>query len=202
MKWLTKLFGGKSAPESSLHPAAAQKIDERALALITRQRLLPFSKGFKGADELYVSVNQFLTSLEMRAAGSALLGLTTSPQTARTAAKFSMQACVVKGEMPFFFRDSGNKSVFMDDIYVCARDVADHATKLVGLGQVALAHVYAEALEDRIEDMMSYRAMGYNKGYTYCNGKDVGAYFEIGADEDDDHPIQLVLRRKYRAPQP
>lgn len=83
-----------------------------------------------------------------------------------------------------------------------ARDVADHAGKLLGLGQVALASVYAEALEDCVDDMLSHGSLSLKDSYTYCSGNNVGQFFEVGADEDDNRPIQPVLRPRTRSRTP
>lgn len=196
MSWLSRFFGGKATPEP-----VTPKMDEHALALITRQRLTPFTKGLKGPEELYVAAADWLAFVERRAAGSAMLGLTTNPQTARAAAKYSLQTRLLQGGMPFFYRPNVQKTIFTEDVYVRARDVAEHAGRLLKLGQVALASVYVEALEDRIEDMQNCAALTV-QDYEFCSGKDMAAHFEIGADEDENRPIQPVLRQKYGTPAP
>ena len=57
MKWLTRIFGGKSTPS---HQPPEQR-DEHALALHARQRLMPFSKGLK--DTIVAELPKDLTNI-------------------------------------------------------------------------------------------------------------------------------------------
>lgn len=189
MSWMKKLFGGKAAP-------ATPQVDEKALALAVRHKLLPYAKGLRGAEELFVPIDQFLTALEMRAAGSATMRLLNRPETVRASARIALQCEVMKGGMPFFYKDNGNSTVFVSDVKLRARDLADHATWLVDRGQVTLASVYAQALEDMEDDMQTYATLSNTPGLSYNDGKNLGRTFEVGADEDRDHVIQPVLRRK------
>lgn len=189
MSWMKKLFGGKAAP-------ATESVDEKALALAVRLKLVPYAKGLRGAEELFVPVDQFLTALEMRAAGSPTMRLLNRPETVRASARIALQSEVLKGNMPFFYKDTGNSTVFMSDVKLRARDLASHATWLLERGQATLASVYAQALEDLEDDMETYAALSNTPGVTYNDGKELGKTFEVGADEDHNHPIQPVLRRK------
>ncbi|HEY0900632.1 MAG TPA: hypothetical protein VGD95_00785 [Micavibrio sp.] len=200
MKWLTRIFGGKAASNPG-HQTPEQR-DEHALALYARQRLMPFSKGLKGGDELFMPAEGFLTSLKERTAQSAALCLTQRPETMQAAARITMQGRILKGEMPILFHERPTKTIFMNDIYVRPRDVADHAAKLLALGQVYLACAYADALEDRIEDMEPFKILSQNSYFTYSDGSDIAQYFEMGADVGDQERLQPVIRRKYGGAQP
>lgn len=189
MKWLTKLFGGKSAA-----PATPPQ-DEQALTLVVRHKLRAFKTAPGGDDEAFVSTAEFLTALEMRAAGSAILRLQ-GADTVRKAAQISLQSDVMQGKMPFFYKDQGNATVFITDTKLRARDIAEHAAKLLDLKQVSLADAYATALHDLDLDMKTFRELKKQSGLSYNNGKDIAQVFETGADEDYDRPIQPVLRRK------
>lgn len=195
MSWIKKLFGGKAAP-------AASDVDEKALALAVRHKLLPYRQGLRGAEELFVPVNQFLTALEMRAAGSPTMRLLSRPETVRASARITLQAEVMKGNMPFFYKDNGNDTVFVSDVKLRARDLAGHASWLIDRGQVTLAGVYAQALDDLEDDMQTYATLTNMPGLSYDDGKDLGKTFEAGAAENRDNVIQPVLRRKNRGIRP
>lgn len=190
MSWIKKLFGGKAAP-------ATPPVDEKALALAVKHKLLPYRKGLRGAEELFVPVDQFLTALEMRAAGSPTMRLLSRPETVRASARITLQRAVMKGNMPFFYKDSGNSVVFANDVKLRARDVAEHAAWLVDRGQVTLAGVYAQTLEDMEDDLQTYAALSKAPGLSYNDGKDLGRIFEVGAEDDVHHVVQPVLRRKH-----
>ncbi len=189
MSWMKKLFGGKAAP-------ATPQVDEKALALAVKMKLVPYAKGLRGAEELFVPADQFLTALEMRAAGSPTMRLLSRPETVRASARIALQSEVLKGNMPFFYKDSGNSTVIISDVKFRARDLSDHAAWLIDRGQVTLASVYAQALEDLEDDMQTYATLSNTPGVTYNDGKELGKTFEVGADEDRNHPIQPVLRHK------
>jgi|GEM_PF-6940150 hypothetical protein len=196
MKWLTKLFGGKAANDNTPKP-----VDEQALTLVVRHKLRPFKTAPGGDDEQFVSTAGFLTALEMRAAGSAILRLQ-GADTIRKAAHISLQSELMQGKMPFFYKDQGNATVFTTDTHLRARDIAAHAAKLLDLKQVSLADAYATALHDLDLDMKAFAELKKEPGFSYNNGKDVGQVFEIGADEDEYRSIQPVLRRKSPGNQP
>lgn len=188
MGWMSKLFGGKAKSPIK------EEDKEHALVLAVRHKLLPYRKGLSGAEELFVPMDQFLTALEMRAAGSPTMRLISSPQTVRASARIALQFDVMKGNMPFFYKDDGNKTVFIGDVRVRARDLAEHAATLIDRSQVTLAGVYAQALDDLEDDMETYAALNVSSGLSYNDGKNMAKVFETGADEDENHIIQPVLR--------
>lgn len=189
MNWLSKLWRGKAEPS---RPEA----DKQALVILVNHRLNPFRQGPTGVDETFVPVADFLTALEMRAAGSAMLRWDGSrPDTVKNAARISLRADVMAGKVPFFYRDNGNRTVFIEDTYVPVRYLADHAAALLAQNQVTLADVYAAALSDREADMPSFSTLKRRDNLSHIEGSDMGKVFEVGADDDNgNQPIQPVLR--------
>lgn len=188
MEWLRKLFGGQAAPVA--------RVDEQALALTVRQKLLPFRKGPSGEDEVFVDAYDFLLALKNRAAQSAALQLISSADAVAKAAKIHLRTQVMRGQLPFFYKDNGNKTVFVTDVYVPVRELAGHAVELLHLGQLSLADAYASALKDTDFDSRSLFELRNRRGLSYVEGKDIGKVFEMGADEDETGPVQPVLRIK------
>ena len=189
MSWMKKIFGGHAATVDS-------GSREKALVLAVRQKLSPYRKGIRGAEELFVPVTQFLTALEMRAAASPTMRLLGRPETVKASARIALQAEVLKGNMPFFYKADGDNEALVSAVSLRARDLADHAAWLIDRGQVTLAGVYAQALDDLDEDMQTYAALTNVAGLFYDDGKDLGRTFEVESDDDRDFTASPVLTHK------